>query len=106
MQLSFNVESALCLMQLISLDKNGKVGIVAVPAMCTSSQCHCSCAGRELDLERHTLGHSCEVLGHVNDPVGTYSSEVDPCSPNPWTLICTGPVFPQLHLLNALRSTV
>lgn len=100
MQLSFNVEIDQCLMRCILLDKNGKVGIVATPAMCTSSQCHCNCAGRELDLEGHMLGHSCEVLGLMNDPVSTRSSEIDPCSPNPWSLICAGPVFPQLHLLN------
>lgn len=63
---------------------------MAVPTMYTSSQRCCNCAGRELDLKRHMLGHSCQVLGHLNDPVGTGSSELDPCSPNPQSLICTG----------------
>lgn len=86
---------AQCLMRDISLDKNGKVSIVAVPTMYTSSQRRCNCAGRELDLKGRTLGHGCQVPRHLNDPVGTRSSELGPCSPNPQALVCAGSGFSQ-----------
>lgn len=62
---------AQCLMWCISLDKNGRVNITAVPTTYSSSQCHCNCAGRDLDRKRCTLSRSRQVLGHLNDPVGT-----------------------------------
>lgn len=43
------------------------------------------------------LSHSCQVPSHLDDPVSTRTLELDPCSPNPQSLISAGSGFSQWY---------